>query len=257
MSLYSSLPSLTLYSLSLSPSFSIYTPSARSSEAQRIYFEPWQSLISIFGNLSFAFLAAAAHALSEMALTARTRHVLPVPLLPLSSQHIRFLAELLCHFRLAFFPFLPLSLCVLCFICLPGTSRIFSLFFFGAGQKLWKFINHINLNRNVRRPGRGSLVQPLFPPPALQGLLLMCPMLELSLSRSMHKNCVRGKVFSRHIQRERVVVGVGRGEGWRVARGRVRCRGRYMKCRLSALNKLCGAFDLTEQQEEAQKEGGG
>lgn len=34
-------------------------------------------------------------------------------------------------------------------------------------------------------------------------------------------------------------------------------QGRYMKCRLSALNKLCGAFDLTEQQEEAQKEGGG
>lgn len=30
-----------------------------------------------------------------------------------------------------------------------------------------------------------------------------------------------------------------------------------MKCRLSALNKLCGAFDLTEQQEEAQEEGVG
>lgn len=75
----------------------------------------------------------------------------------------------------------------------------------------------------------------------------------------MHKNCVRGKVFSRHTQRERVGGGVGEGsgEGGEGDRGRVSNRGRYMKCRLSALNKLCGAFDLTEQQEEAQAEGVG
>lgn len=65
-------------------------------------------------------------------------------------------------------PSLTLSVRALLYLPARHISHLLC-FFFGVGQKLWKFINHINLKRNVRRPGRGSLVHPLSPPPRLAG----------------------------------------------------------------------------------------